>query len=234
MGIPGVTLYRLRKLLRNVVPLEPTLVDCCVNSCVAFTGELINDSSCPQCHESRYKLGKSSKVARKSAAYWSPTNSLRVQYADKARAEVLRYRHNYTSTPEYTVGDGMGDVFDGLRYKKLVSLGLFPDSRDVALMASADGYQIFRQKRDDCWVVLLLNANLPPAVRVKRENLLISVLIPGPKAPKNFNSFLRPLVEDLKLLQGGFSSRYSAFIPIKTILMHLIYNIQRVSHAQTA
>jgi len=85
----------------------------------------------------------------------------------------------------------------------LVSSGFFQDCRDIALLASTDGYQIFRQKRDDCWIILLINANLPPTTRVQRENLLISMLIPGPKAPKNFNSFLRPLVDELKQLQGN-------------------------------
>ena len=152
------------------------------------------------CEEPRYTPDKS---ARKSAAYWSLINSLRIQYRDKARAETLRYRHIYTSTREYTLGNWIGDVFDGFRYKTLVSLGFFPDARDIALLASTDGYQIFQQKRDDCWVILLINANLPPTVRVQRENLMISMLILGPKAPKNFNSFLWPLVDELKQLQGN-------------------------------
>ncbi len=200
LEIPGVTFYRLRQLLRNLVPLEPTLINCCINSCVAFTGTFTNEDHCPVCKEPRYR---SDKTARKSTAYWSLINSLRVQYKDKARAETLRYRHIYTSAHEYTLGNQIGDVFDGFRYKTLVSLGFFPDARDIALLASTDGYQIFRQKRDDCWIILLINANLPPAVRVRRENLIISMLIPGPKAPKNFNSFLQPLVDELKQLQGN-------------------------------
>lgn len=197
--ISKVSLFKLRKLLGNIVPLEPTLVNCCINSCVAFTGEFINEDHCPYCGEFRYK---SSQVARKNASYWSLINTLRAQYKDKARSETLRYRHTYTSTNEYTIGNQISDVFDGFRYKTLVSSGFFSDSRDIALIASTDGYQIFCQKRNDCWVILLINANLPPDVRVKRENLMISALIPGPKEPKNFNSFLQPLVDELKQLQG--------------------------------
>lgn len=70
-------------------------------------------------------------------------------------------------------------------------------------MASTNGYQIFYQKRDDCWVIFLIIANVPPDIRIQRENLIITALIPGPKTPKNFNSFLRPLVDELKLLQEG-------------------------------
>jgi hypothetical protein len=49
---------------------------------------------------------------------------------------------------------------------------------------------------------MFINANLPPFERVKKENLLISMIIPGPKQPKNFNSFLKPIVDELKLLEG--------------------------------
>jgi hypothetical protein len=209
LEIPGVTLYKLRQLLKNLIPLDPTLIDCCINSCVAFTSELANEDHCPVCEEPRYKPDK---TPRKCTAYWSLINSLRVQYKDKTRAETLRYRHSYTSTREYNLGDQIGDVFDGSRYKTLVSSGFFPDPRDIALLASTDGYQIFRQKRDDCWIILLINANLPPTMRVQRENLMISMLIPGPKAPKNFNSFLRPLVDDLKQLQGNGQVHHIAIL----------------------
>ncbi|EXX72071.1 hypothetical protein RirG_072760 [Rhizophagus irregularis DAOM 197198w] len=201
--IPGITLYKLRKFLGNFMSLKPTLVDCCINSCVAFTGELINKNICPECKEPRYKVDEESQISRKKAAYWSLIDSFQTQYKDKTRAEILRYRYNYTSTYEYTLGNQIGDVFDGLQYKTLATSGFFSDCRDIALMASIDGYQIFRQKRDDCWVILFINANLPPNIRVKRENLMVSALIPGPKAPKNFNSFLQPLIDELKQLQEG-------------------------------
>jgi hypothetical protein len=50
--------------------------------------------------------------------------------------------------------------------------------------------------------VLLINANLPPDQRVKKENLLITSIIPGPKAPKDFNSFMKPIVDELCLLES--------------------------------
>ena len=85
--------------------------------------------------------------------------------------------------------------------------------------ASTDGYQIFRQNRNDCWVILFINANLPPDIRVKRENLMISALIPGPKAPKNFNSFLQPLVDELKKLQGNVWLYNNYFVYVLKILV---------------
>ena len=193
MGIEGISLYKVRKLLEKLVPLEPTLVDCCINSCIAFTGEFSNKDICPLCGQSRYQLGKLSQTARKRSANWSPVDSLRAQYRDRTRAQILQYRHNYTSTEAYAIDNSIGDVFDDRHYKSLVSSGLFKDRRDVAFLASTDGYQIFRQKRDDCWIVLLINANLPPSTRVQRENLMISALIPRPRTPKNPTHFCSPL-----------------------------------------
>ena len=95
-------------------------------------------------------------------------------------------------------------LFDGIQYKYLLQKGYFQDDHDIALLGSVDGYQIFKQKCDDCQIVLFINANLPPEQRVKKENLLITSIIPGPKSPKDFNSFMRPIVEELCLLKGNY------------------------------
>jgi hypothetical protein len=50
---------------------------------------------------------------------------------------------------------------------------------------------------------MFINSNLSPSERFKKQNLLISLVIPGPKQPKNFNSFLRPVVDELKMLEGN-------------------------------
>jgi len=33
------------------------------------------------------------------------------------------------------------------------------DERDIALSGSCDGFQIFKQKTNDCWVILFINNN---------------------------------------------------------------------------
>ena len=124
-----------------------------------------------------------------------------MQYGEKKRANLLRYRNEYTRLVEYWINKKIGDVFDGVNYKNLVNTGFFGNFRDVALLGSSDGFQIFRQSRDVCWMILLINANLPPEVRIKWENLIIAAMFLDPKAPKDFNSFLRPLINELKQLQ---------------------------------
>ena len=50
----------------------------------------------------------------------------------------------------------------------------------------------------------LVIQNLPRHMRYKKENIILVRIIPGPKEPKgSVNSFLRPLVEELKEFWDG-------------------------------
>jgi len=49
---------------------------------------------------------------------------------------------------------------------------------------------------------LLINNNLDPSSRVKKENLLVPFLIPGLNQPKDFNIFLRPFIDKMKKLES--------------------------------
>ncbi|RIB16453.1 hypothetical protein C2G38_1902063, partial [Gigaspora rosea] len=130
------SLYRLQKIFSDMVPIEPTFVDMCWNSCCTFNGENSSCEMCPICGEPRYLLGKVPKKAQKSAAYFSIIDSLKMQYKDLA---------------QYLSEDSkIGDVFDGNRYKSLATSGLFSDPHDIAFTMSVDGYQLFKQKRNNC------------------------------------------------------------------------------------
>ncbi|GLT95295.1 hypothetical protein SLE2022_129870 [Rubroshorea leprosula] len=51
------------------------------------------------------------------------------------------------------------------------------------------------------WPVILIPYNLPPWLCMKQPNLILSLLIPGPKSPGNkINIFMQPLIEELQQL----------------------------------
>ncbi|GES89296.1 transposase domain-containing protein [Rhizophagus clarus] len=56
------------------------------------------------------------------------------------------------------------DIFDEMLYQDLLQRDYFKNGRDITLSGSCNGYQIFEQKTDDCWIVLLINNNLPPYI----------------------------------------------------------------------
>ena len=184
-----------------MVPFKPIWVDMCINSCCAFTGDYRTLNECIYCKAKCYRDGRQSRA---QVAYFSIQDRLMIQYQDPTRAEQLRYRSKYISREEYNINGEIGDVFDSAQYKNLSRKGYFQDDRDIVLLGSVDGYQLFKQKCDDYWIVLFINTNLPPESHVKKENLLITSIIPGPKAPKDFNSFMKPIVDELCLLKGNF------------------------------
>ena len=172
----------------------------CINSYCAFTGNFKTLNKCIYCKAKCYQEGGQ---PRAQVAYFSIQDRFIIQYQDPTRAKQLHYHSEYIAREGYDIDNTIGDVFDSAQYKYLSQKGYFQDDHDIALLGSVDGYQLFRQKCDDCWIVLFINANLSPEQRVKKENLLITSIIPGPKAPKDFNSFMKPIVEELCILEGN-------------------------------
>ncbi len=69
-----------------------------------------------------------------------------------------------------------------------------------------DGFQIFKAQRDrgaTCWPLITLNFNLPPKIHMWLVHIIPLSIIPGPKAQKDFNSFLHPFVDECKKLATG-------------------------------
>lgn len=71
-------------------------------------------------------------------------------------------------------------------------------------LLTINGAQVFKAKtRFSIWPIALECLNLPPAVPAKRQNMLCVRFIPGPKGPKNLDTFLYPLVKEFDGLQNG-------------------------------
>jgi hypothetical protein len=191
----NISLYKVKKYLKEITGLVPVFYDMCENSCICYIEQYESYQNCPICDSTRLDAkGKAKKVM----PYLSIKDRLNIQFNDENRARELLYRHEYITNKE---DDDLDEIFDGKIYKELVDENLFNDKRDVAFIASCDGYQIFKQKTDDCWLFLLINNNLDPSLRVKKENLIIPFLIPGPNQPKDFNTFLRPFIDEMKELE---------------------------------
>ena len=191
----NISLYKVKTYLKKITGLIPVFYDMCENSCICYTGQYESYHNCPICDSTRLDIrGKAKKVM----PYLSVKDRLKIQFNNENRAKELHYRYEYITNKD---DNNFDDIFDGEIYKELVNENLFSDKRDIAFTASCDGYQIFKQKTDDCWLFLMINNNLDPSLRVKKENLLIPFLIPGPNQPKDFNTFLRPFIDEMKELE---------------------------------
>jgi hypothetical protein len=76
-------------------------------------------------------------------------------------------------------------------------IGLFQDSRDIALAVSTDGAQLTMKKQSNTWLVIIILLNLPAEIRVRSGNVVECFATPGPHSPGHIESFLYPLLQDM-------------------------------------
>ena len=69
------------------------------------------------------------------------------------------------------------------------------------LMLSIDGAQLYQSKESDCWIYIWILIDLGPDKRYKIRNILPGGVIPGPKCPKDLDSFLFPGLAHVYALQ---------------------------------
>lgn len=99
------------------------------------------------------------------------------------------------------------DIYDGLLYQKLFSdNGLLSDPNNISLSLNTDGAPIFKSSNVSIWPVYLLINELPIiAQRKKRSNSLFYGIWISSSKPIMW-AFLKPLYEELDLLETkGYS-----------------------------
>ncbi|GAA5931373.1 uncharacterized protein JCM15063_001448 [Sporobolomyces koalae] len=216
-----ITQYELFKLLARLSHTSMKEYDCCRKSCMAFTGKHVQDDICAICGTSRWVEGSGNQKSATRFWYYSLSEQLKSRYRDPTYAEMARYRAKFCRSEEV-----LRDVFDGDLYQEQLNAKVRIDDEelecrfyendvDACIGILLDGFRIFDRDEHNCWPVLAIDYNLPPAERYKTENVLIVALIPGPKSPKNLNSFLRPFVDDTKIWarHGSGMSPSLLFIP---------------------
>jgi len=195
------SLYYMRERIRFLSGVEPQYYDCCVQSCCAFTGPNETLSHCPYCKEARWREdGKPRKIY-----VYIPLIPRLVGFAQNLHfVELMQYRARHSAS--YREGE-MHDFFDRDHYrnlcKRFVHVGqslahkFFNDARDIALGASSDGFAPHRRRKSTAWPLILFNYNLPPDIRFHINNIIAVAVIPGPKKPKDIDTFLWPLLREL-------------------------------------
>ncbi|KAJ7100776.1 hypothetical protein B0H15DRAFT_765499, partial [Mycena belliarum] len=155
LGFPQLadisSLYVLQKRMAFLSGVKPIRYDCCINSCMCYTGTYATLQRCPFCHEAR--LDSDDKPRRKYQ-YIPILPRLVALYTNKEHSQVLQtYRADFESEP-----GKVKDVFDGTHYKDLlrkfvtlhgVTLAhkFFSDIRDIALGVSFDGFAPFKRRK---------------------------------------------------------------------------------------
>ncbi|KAJ2920000.1 hypothetical protein MD484_g408, partial [Candolleomyces efflorescens] len=187
---------------------KPVPYDCCVESCCCFVGPHADLDACPYCQEPRYdRQGRPRKrftyvplIPRLKAFYETPSTDI---------AKNMQYRAEFKSEEGI-----IQDYVDGSNYQRLQQQHVvidghrqphkfFDSPRDIALGFSTDGFCPFKRRKKTCWPLLVYNYNLPPEIRFWYQHIICIGVIPGPKKPKDFDSFYWPAIEELMKLARG-------------------------------
>ncbi|XP_042979992.1 uncharacterized protein LOC122310182 [Carya illinoinensis] len=191
-----------------------TKIDACLNDCVLFWKEHSDKEKCPKCNTPRWVLSstKQKKIPHKVLRHFPLVPRLQRLFVSNKTAGAMRW-HSTERVNDYNVMRHPADSkvwkdFD-VQYPQFAS-----DPRNVRIGLASDGFNPFNNiaKPYSIWPVILVAYNLPPWLCMKDPYLMLSLLIPGPKAPGNdIDVYLRPLIEELKFLWEVGVNTYDAF-----------------------
>ena len=198
---------QIKRRVKNLTGIIPLYDDMCINSCMAFTGPFKDLDTCLKCPEPRYdpvilqSSGGEIKKPRHSMTTIPIGPQIQALWSHRLSAEKMNYRKQVTDTllGQDTLPDILTDYTDGEDYIKHVAPNL--KSHDTVLMFSADGAQLYRNKKSDCWIYIWVIYNLAPGDRYKKRYVLPGGFVPGPNAPKDFDSFFFSGIYHLSALQ---------------------------------
>ncbi|EAU90253.2 hypothetical protein CC1G_11577 [Coprinopsis cinerea okayama7 len=199
-----LSLYKVRKLVEDISGVVPVYDDMCVNSCYAFVGQFADLDHCPHCNEPRWNQTALAQTGKKIPRQRQCTIPLGPQCqtlrASEEGAAAMSYRHRKV---EELLRDGVGKYDDMWCGEDLLDLTeeLQLTDDDITVGFSLDGAQLFQNKKSDTWIGIWVIYEYDPMVRYKRKHVLPAVIIPGPKKPKNLDSFLFRSFYHLSALQ---------------------------------
>ncbi|GLT44932.1 hypothetical protein SLA2020_188050 [Shorea laevis] len=85
---------------------------------------------------------------------------------------------------------------------------------NIRLSLATDGFNPWAHSSTaySCWPIFLIVYNLPLEMCMRPEFAFLTRVIAGPKSPgKNIDVFLRPLIEDLKMLWSNGVETYDSY-----------------------
>ncbi|KAG2189772.1 hypothetical protein INT46_006025 [Mucor plumbeus] len=120
--------------------------------------------------------------------------------ANPITRQDLEYRHNYDNREEDELSGKIADVFDGEIYKTLKDRQMFRNTYDQCIAIYNDGFVTDKLGSRLFTIVHVILLNQPPNKRYKDENMLQIAILPDPKKPASFNSFVSVILAEIQSL----------------------------------
>ncbi|XP_027120615.1 uncharacterized protein [Coffea arabica] len=211
--------YEAKNFIREL-GLKCEKIHACENDCALFWNENKGLDHCPneKCKAPRYK-SPNSKIPRKVLRYFSLKPRLQRLFVNEEIARDMRWHKERRVDNE----NMMRHPADSLVWKNFDRnhKSFAENPRNVRLGLASDGFNPIGTMSNSysIWPVILVPYNLLPWKCLKDPFFFLSMIIPGPKAPRNdIDIFFRPLVDELKELFATGVETYDAFREEKFML----------------
>ena len=189
---------RLQAVFSDLI--EPRWLNCCSRGHIAYTGIYAMCEECPECGERQYNSHGKPNCCW---PYIPLIPRLAIQYHSATRSRQLTtYRREFP-----TLDGTVKDVFDGEWFRECCDIGYFTDPRTLALRITLDGIGLTKNTRPEQKItpVVIYLLNLHPSIRDQHANALTSFVIPGSFKEEYIDTWLDPLMTELRTLCGGVS-----------------------------
>ncbi|KAM1513467.1 hypothetical protein ACFX1Z_024891 [Malus domestica] len=201
------------------------------NDCCLFWKDREHLETCPTCDASRWKTNDRTKkihkgIPAKVLRYFPIIPRLRRMFRSPKKAKQLLWHSKHKSKDgkiRHPIDSSAWERIDR-KYPNFAS-----DPRNLRFALSSDGFNPFDDLSSiySVWPVVLVTYNLPPSLCMSKDNVILSLLIPGKEQPGNdIDVYFEPLIDDLKKLWNNGIEVYDAFsksmFNLKAILMWTI------------
>ena len=187
--------YIAGRILERASKLSVEIYDCCVNSCICFTGGLELLTTRPLCGEPRHDQRRKTRNRFRCIPIIPRLQSM---FRDSHTAQMFLYRLQREVDP-----DRIEDVWDSMVLQELLNTNVAIEGQareyrygeldtNVFLAFPCDGISIHKgigARRSlteyACFPLEVIVISLPPEVRTRDEYVYSLGVIPGPREPKH-------------------------------------------------
>jgi hypothetical protein len=183
--------------------MEYNAYHACPNDCLLFRNEYENDVVCSKCGEHRYKedmVGKT--IPRKVLRHFPIIPRLGHLFQCKTLCTLMDWHAKNRSRDNVMRIPADCEAFKHIEEKWPIFVN---DPRNIKMGIALDGVNPFsiQNTQYSVWPVIVVNYNIPPYMSIKKQHMMLSLLVPGRFQVKNMDTYLQPLIEECKSLWNG-------------------------------
>jgi hypothetical protein len=198
--------HRDAKKVIQKLGLNYEIIECCPGGCILYKKEMENLTHCPKCSKSRFIPG-SDRIPARVMRYFPLIPRLLRMFRSAEIAQLLRYHVDNPNVQSEEVMKSVADSPAWRHVEEAIDPAFSTGKRNLRFGLALNGVNPFRHNntQHSMWPILMVIYNLPPYLVMKKFFIQLCILISGKESPTNENIdvFLRPLVDELKLLWDG-------------------------------